>query len=373
MLMRYITLTLILFFTWTFLLSASASTTLKGINKDIDTIKSQIQQQQRQQQQLEKKLKTIEVKSGHLSLEIDQTQGQLHQQKTQLYQLTTQKEALNKTLNEKKRTFQQNISNIYILSQQPALKLLLNQEKAATLSHQLMYYHYLLRDQQNIISSLSQTIETINNTQTQLEAHYSSLKILHHKQTQQHQQYNQLNNQRQQVLNTINHQLSSKKQKLHSLTQHKQALENTLQKLKNNHKVNKKTTKPFSLLKGHLKWPVKGQISENFDTQIMKSELKLNGVLIKAKEGTPIHAIAQGTVVFAKWLPGYGLMLIISHENGYMSLYGRNQSIYKKEGDTVMPGDLIATVGQSGGNITSGLYFAIRHDAKPLNPSHWCS
>ena len=85
-----------------------------------------------------------------------------------------------------------------------------------------------------------------------------------------------------------------------------------------------------------------------------------------------MHAISHGRVAYADWLRGYGLLLIIDHGDGYMSLYGHNQVLYKETGEWVEAGDLIASVGNSGGQAHTGLYFEIRHNGKPTNPTQWC-
>ena len=100
--------------------------------------------------------------------------------------------------------------------------------------------------------------------------------------------------------------------------------------------------------------------------------LRWQGVLIAAKEGQPVRAVSYGRVAFADWLRGYGMLLIIAHGDGYMSLYGHNQTLYKEVGDWVEAGDVIASAGTSGGDNTSALYFEIRRNGKPTDPSKWC-
>ena len=97
-----------------------------------------------------------------------------------------------------------------------------------------------------------------------------------------------------------------------------------------------------------------------------------DGVLIDAPEGMEIKAVTQGNVVYAEWMRGYGLLIIVDHGHGYMTLYAFNQSLYKKMGDTVEAGDVIASVGQSGGRSQSGLYFGIRKKGVPIDPLEWC-
>ena len=131
--------------------------------------------------------------------------------------------------------------------------------------------------------------------------------------------------------------------------------------------------KPFGQLKRNLPWPVKGKFSAAFGTSRNTGDLRWNGVVIDSDYGKPVRAISHGRIVFADWLQGYGFITIIDHNDGYLSLYGHNQDQYKQAGDWVEAGETIATIGDSGGQPKSGLYFEIRHQGKPINPKQWCS
>lgn len=120
----------------------------------------------------------------------------------------------------------------------------------------------------------------------------------------------------------------------------------------------------FSKLKGTLRWPLKGKITHLSSSQ---------GVRIIAPEGKQVRAISHGRIIFADWMRGFGLLTIIDHGEGFMSLYGNNQSLFKKPGEWVEPGAVIAASGKSGGRTEPGLYFEIRKNAKPLNPAKWCT
>ena len=112
--------------------------------------------------------------------------------------------------------------------------------------------------------------------------------------------------------------------------------------------------------------------SDRFGTRRKSGNLSWQGVLIGAPQGEAVHAISHGRIAFADWLRGFGLLLIIDHGDGFMSLYGRNQSLFKEVGDWVNAGELIAIVGESGGDDEGGLYFEIRHNGAPRNPGKWC-
>jgi septal ring factor EnvC (AmiA/AmiB activator) len=126
-------------------------------------------------------------------------------------------------------------------------------------------------------------------------------------------------------------------------------------------------------LKGRLTWPIAGTLLHDFGQPRATGRLKWNGVVLAAPRGREIRAVYHGRVIFADWLAGMGLLVIVDHGGGYMSLYGYSETTLKIAGDWVAPGDVIATVGDSGGQTRSGLYFEIRQGTKPLNPRSWVS
>ena len=132
-------------------------------------------------------------------------------------------------------------------------------------------------------------------------------------------------------------------------------------------------TKPFGELRGKLPWPVEGALLAAYGAPRGESGLNWQGVLIGAPEGEAVRSIHRGRVAYADWLRGFGLLLIIEHDDGFMSLYGHNQTLTRETGDWVESGETIATVGDSGGNARSALYFEIRRTGQPVNPRRWCA
>ena len=130
--------------------------------------------------------------------------------------------------------------------------------------------------------------------------------------------------------------------------------------------------KSFGQLKGQLPWPSGGKLTTRFGTARGDSGKRWSGVIIGTQRGDDVRAIARGRVAFSDWLRGYGLLLILDHGDGYMSLYGHNESVYRDTGEWVESGQVIASVGDSGGQHHTGLYFEIRRDGKPINPVKWC-
>jgi len=131
------------------------------------------------------------------------------------------------------------------------------------------------------------------------------------------------------------------------------------------------TDEPFAKSKGKLAWPVQGRVAGDYGQPRGAGPVKWNGVLLEAAAGTPVRAIHRGRVAFADWLQGLGLLVIVDHGGGYMSLYGHNGALLKESGDWVEPGEPIAQVGDTGGQARPGLYFEIRSNGEPVNPNGW--
>ena len=181
--------------------------------------------------------------------------------------------------------------------------------------------------------------------------------------------------QRRLMVASLNKQLQGKTVSLNRMLEDERQLQRLLEgieKLMPDVQSMTKTKQSFRTLKGKLTWPAGGTIQRLFGRKKGGSKVSWNGIIIRAGEGKPVHAISHGRVAYADWLRGYGLLLIIDHGNGYMSLYGHNQSLLKETGDWVEAGESIATIGNSGGQTHSGLYFEIRHKGVPTNPVNWC-
>lgn len=342
-------------------------TTLKRITHKIASIKNSLTLDHNKRNKLQGDLKKVETNSSRISKRLYKTKKNLREQQDLLQSLKTNQEKYESQLKTEQTLLEQQILTAYMLGRQSYLKLLLNQENSSQVSRFLMYYHYINESRLQVILNIQDTLEQIQNNQEAIEKQYNVLKTLQVKQKTQKQQLAEEQKNRLHLLSILNKNIQSKQQRLDTLNKNKTRLKKMIERIAQA-KVNFPKAN-FTKLHKRLHWPTNGKVVPLFGTQIEKSELRWGGVLIKAKEGQPIHAIADGKVVFAKWLQGYGLLLIVNHGNGFMTLYGRNHVLYKKVGDVVHPGDLIASVGQTGGYKSPALYFEIRHNGKPVNPA----
>ena len=195
-------------------------------------------------------------------------------------------------------------------------------------------------------------------------------KILKVNQQQQEHSLSKNKNKRSKTLASLSKKLLSSKQKLAKLKAEEANLTAALQKLTVLIRAEIDLI-GLSKLKRRLSWPVKGRILRSFGSR-KQGYLKWKGVLLGAPIGRQVQTIHNGTILFSDWLKGYGLLIVIDHGNGYMSLYAHNQALLKSVGDRVETGEAIALVGQSGGQDQAGLYFEIRHQGKAVNPKLWC-
>ena len=358
-------------------LMASAETThtrkveLTRINGQIQQLQKKLKQDQEQQLDLQQQLKISEVNISQLSQQVNQFNTLLTHEQSQVSQLKTAQQKALKKLADQRSALAEQFHAAYQLGQAQSLKIILNHQDPNTLARHLTYYRYLSEARVDLITNIRDTLTSLTTNMRAINQHQQNLKnFLAQKQHQQTQQV-QAHQQRQQLVSTLNQSVQSKQQQINVLIANQKALQQLVSQLQIK-SVIQPTSPSFSRSSQKLPWPVKGSIAAGFGSPLDVGDQRLNGVIIKAKEGTPVHAISPGKIIFANWLRGFGLLVILNHGNGYMSLYARNHTLFAKVGDNVSAGDTIATTGSSGGFNKAGLYFEIRQNGTPINPSTWC-
>ncbi len=283
---------------------------------------------------------------------------------------------LNKQLVSQKRLLTKQIRSAYTMGSQQQLKMLLNQQNPAEAGRTQAYFSYLNRAREHQIQSFLHTIQQKRSTkkalhQAMLAQHSILVKQKNKVMLRQIQRL-----QRKKLIVRLNNRIRNQESTLSNLESSRIRIENLLNslgKLLADIPANPSAEKPFKLQKGKLPWPLHGPFLARFGQSKNHGRLRWKGVLIGAREGSPVHAISHGRVAFADWLQGFGYITIIDHGNGYMSLYGQSGQLLKQVGDWVKSGEVIATAGDSGGQPRSGVYFEIRAHGKPVNPAKWCT
>jgi murein hydrolase activator len=269
----------------------------------------------------------------------------------------------------------QYLRGAWISGKQEYLKLLLSQRNPAESARLVRYYQYFsnarakhIQDFNLLLDELAQTRDALAISSARLSQQQTELQaqqvVLTGKQTERHR-----------LLAALAKDLSGQNQQLNNLEQQRVETQLLLAELTRTARQLEPAiaSKPFNASKGRLAWPVDGRVLHSFGSRYELGDLTYEGVLLSATAGTSVKAIHPGRVVFADWFGNSGLLLIIDHGDGYMSLYAHNQELYKATGAWVNSGDIIAAVGDTGGQTVTGLYFEIRHDGKAENPLNWCT
>jgi murein hydrolase activator len=325
-----------------------------------------------------------------------------------LQELQSQKSGLENTIEGQKNQLSKQIYQQYLHGQQTYLQLILKEQDPSAISRQLQYFSYISRARQALINNMGSNLERV--TKLNEETANALKEVLSLKGKQETERKN-LESQKQahsKVVEKLSSQISAQRNEIDKLKRDEKSLSQLVERLARapqpkpqkptqaNSSSKEPSNKPeaettpqrplatndslpsnafdggsFESLRGKLNLPVRGEVTNKFGNSRQDTGLTWKGLFIKSSEGNEVKSIANGRVVFADWMRGFGNLIIVDHGGGYMSLYGNNQALLRKIGDTVKGGDTIASVGNSGGNDTSGVYYELRNHSKPFDPMSW--
>lgn len=348
---------------------------LEKLRRRMGELRQNIEQKQQEKNSATKFLKDIEVRIGERAYILRKINRHLRKQKRELTRLKKQQQQTRNKLASQRKILGQQIRAAYMIGQQEYLKLLLNQENPAAIGRTLTYYDYFHKARSHHIDEAVVTIKKLNDLTKLVKIKTNELKSSRKQQRVEKQKLEDDFIDRSKIIAAMEKDIAAQGNRLKKLAADEKSLQ---QLLKDIHKImpsmlteiDKRET--FSKKRGRLQWPVKGKVKRLFGKSRQAANIKWNGVLIPSAEGKEVKAISHGRVAYANWLRGYGMLVIIDHGDGYMTLYGYNQALYKETGDWVEEGEVIATVGRSGGQLKSGLYFEVRVKGQPSNPTKWC-
>ena len=260
----------------------------------------------------------------------------------------------------------------YMSGSQEKIRLLLNQRDPATLGRLMAYYRYLNDYRAENIESVIAEIRKLEALRSQIAAEEARLGELARTRYAELTQLNRSQEERAALLTALRQKIENEGQEVERLAAQEKDLTRLIAELSSilsDYPIS--SEEPFSAHKGKLTWPVAGTLLHDFGQPRVGGSIKWNGVVLAAPRGREVRAVYHGRIAFADWLAGMGLLVIVDHGDGYMTLYGYNETILKNTGDWVAPGDVIATVGDSGGQSQASLYFELRRGKQPVNPRHW--
>jgi len=363
------------------------NTELNKVESDINNVTQTLQRLSEQKDTLQSLLADTEKHYGETAALLKILQAQIDRKRQSLDKIRENINIYQTEIDKLSQELADQIRVAYAVGQKEKLKLLLNQQDPMVSSRVMVYFNYFNKERLKKITDIEAAVKRLDQLNEQKQTETKLLEQDLEKKQSEQIVLNEARKQRSELLVQIGKEFSSSEQQLSQLQESENRLKSVMESLPvteeelavdaepttalSSAMENPSETKTdFSALKGQLPWPVKGKLAHKFGSP--RTEGAWDGVLIDANEGMEIKAVTAGKVVFAEWLRSYGLLIIIDHGQGYMTLYAFNQSLYKKTGDSVVAGDVIASVGQSGGRSEAGLYFGIRNKGVPIDPLEWC-
>jgi septal ring factor EnvC (AmiA/AmiB activator) len=377
--------------------------------------KSELQSLRERLQKLQQEYQRTRESSAEAADALKQSERAISEAGRRLYQLereqrevqanlrsaTTEAEQTGIEIRERQARLSEMIRQAYMRGGGDALKLMLNGENPSQAARDLHYLSYLSSAQLQLIDELKTDLGKLAELRESAAEKDRALAEIRRAQLNERENLLREKQERQKVLNKLAGEIKKQRKEIATLKRDEQRLSELVARLAKLAAKPKPKSKPqpssarpgatggkplavntevpqpgrdgtpFSRLKGLLRLPVVGELMNKFGTPREGGGVSWKGLFIRAPEGAEVRAVAGGTVAFADWLRGFGNLMIVDHGEGYMSLYSNNESLYKQAGDAVKTGETIATVGNSGGQESPGVYFELRHQSRPINPMTW--
>jgi len=373
------------FSTFCFAANADRQEELENLRKRIASMQLEMDRTSESKSEAADALRESERAISNINRKLSKIAAQQRAADHKLGTLQEQQQKLNAVIARQQVLLGKLLYQQYLGGKQEYPKLLLNNQDPNQVARDLHYYRYIARNRAIWLASLRDDLAELDAIGTAAREQRTELASLRSEQAVQKKSLEKEKRSRKRMLSKISSQLSQQRREISRLQRDENRLAQLIEKItemlaqpkskslfrNDNLPDNRFDGNPFDQLKGKLTLPVRGEITNRFGTPRPESTVKWKGLFLRTSSGQTVKAIAAGQVVFADWLRGFGNLLIIDHGDGYMSLYGYNETLYKEVGDIVHGGDTIAAVGNSGGNENFGLYFELRHKSKPLDPIQW--
>ncbi|GAA0843678.1 murein hydrolase activator EnvC [Marinobacter szutsaonensis] len=346
---------------------------IEDLKERIEDIDEWLADAEEDRSELEQQLAATERRISELTRERRNLREKAEQQQQQLRELEQQEASLKKTLSSQRESLKQQIRSAWMEGDAPAVKVLLNEIDPDQMARTMTYYEYLSRNTVERLEAFQKSLQELRQTQARVVVTRAELTDTEATLSKRQQELSVSRNEREQTLAALKTEIQSRRSEREDLEADRKRLEKLLEEVQQAIASipAPNESQPFRSLKDKLPWPVKGKVVSGFGDRYADGKLRRNGLLISTDEEAQVKAIHYGRVVFANWLRGFGLITIIDHGDGYMTLYGHSSSLFTSPGDWVAAGETIAVAGQTGGTDTPALYFEVRHNGKPDNPRRW--
>jgi septal ring factor EnvC (AmiA/AmiB activator) len=354
---------------------APSAEDLEALRGRIRDLQVELETTRGKQDHERQRLRETEVQIGNLHRDRRRIEHDLGRHQSRLTELERERTAQDRAIAGQRRELANQVRAAYAMGRQEQLKIVLNQEDPARLGRVLGYYGYFNRARLERIGAIETALARLQEVEAEVLAERARLDALRERHDDSAKALEAEREARGALLALLSGRIEDQDRELARQRDDEARLAKLLdslqQALDDVPTVEVERT-PFAKRRGGLGWPASGGFSVRFGQSRGVGGVRWQGVVIDATEGRDVHAVSHGRVAFADWLRGYGLLMILDHGDGYMTLYGYNQTLNKEVGDWVEEGEAIASVGRSGGNAQAGLYFEIRHRGRPVNPARWC-
>ena len=349
---------------------------LKAIEEKVRTVSKDLVGQREDRRALIAELEARERNVAELALSNRELQKLVREAKRTASELRDRQADERHALRRELDLLAELVRTAYVMGRADQLRLLLNQEDPAQASRVMSYFSFFNRERMKRIQAVRQLAERLAALAREAEAEASRFAELAISQEATRQRLEIARQDRAQVLQHLEASIATQSETLDGLEKDAESLRILIDELRKRAQIRAELDvhrDAFPARKGRLAWPVlEGRILSKFGSRKDDSATALDGVLLSTREGEEVRTVNDGRVVYADWLRGFGLLMVIDHGDGFMSLYGHNQALLRDVGEWVATGDVIALSGNSGGQTEPGLYFAIRRNGRPQDPAEWC-
>jgi septal ring factor EnvC (AmiA/AmiB activator) len=387
---------------------------LSDVQQRLESLKKELDSSQEAHKDAADALKESEVAISEANKKLFEINQKQQQNKKTLTKLTSDSIATNQALADQQKLLSNQLYQQYIHGQQSYVQMILQNEQPSTIARDVHYFSYIAKARAELINKMQGNLSKINKLNDETASALKEVVELKQKQIDERRVLQSQKQAKSIVVRTLSQQIAMQRGQIKKLSRDERTLSQLVERLarvipptpkklpskrdtsSKAITTNAENSKPakelntlsnsaepspdavtgnsgtnFAALKGKLRLPVRGDVMNRFGSSREDSGISWKGLFIKASEGAEVKSIATGRVVFADWLRGFGNLIILDHGDGYMSLYGNNQAVLKQVGDNVNAGDAIASVGNSGGNETNGLYYELRRQSRPFDPLSW--
>ena len=387
--------------------SEATPQSLSLVQEKLAKLKQALNQSQEARKDAADALKDSEVAISVANKKLYEINQKQQAHKAMLAKLAAESLVTNQALTSQQKQLSTQLYQQYLHGRQSYVQMVLQNDHPSAMARDVHYFSYIAKVRAELINKMQGNLNHLNRLNEETTSTLEKVAELKQKQIDERQVLQSQKQVKSKIVRSLSQQIAMQRGEIKKLSRDEKRLSQLVERLAratpaSAKKQKNKRTAPadssesnkaaqeappalannvepsfeghsgnFSSLRGKLRLPVRGEVSNRFGSSRADSGISWKGLFIKANEGSEVKSVASGRVVFADWLRGFGNLIILDHGDGYMSLYGNNQAVLRQVGDSVKAGDAIASVGNSGGNEANGLYYELRRQSRPFDPLSW--